>query len=377
MLTGHGTIDTAIEAIRLGAFDYVVEALPARRAGGAHPARARAAGAAAAREPARTRPDAARPRRLLRRRQPAFRRVLELVERVAPTDSTVLITGETGTGKEMVAKLHPRAQPPPAAAVRRRRLRRAAGEPAAERAVRPRARRVHRRRPRQARPVRGGRRRHDLPRRDRRGEPGHAGEAAARARHVDVPPRGRTTEIRVDVRVLAATNRDLAPMVRQGLFREDLYYRLSTITLHAAAAAGPARRTSNCSRDHFAAQLNERYGFDKRLSAAALERLRAHDWPGNVRELLHVVEAAMVVCDGCGDPAGAPAARRCARTAAPMAGATPDVRCRRCEELERSHIERVLRATDGHRGQRRRDPRDQRAQPVPEAARVPDGAPRV
>ena len=97
--------------------------------------------------------------------------------------------------------------------------------------------------------------------------------------------------------MLAATNRDLGAMVRQGLFREDLFYRLSTISLHVP----PLRERAGDVEllvQYFVGQLNERFGCRKEVGDAALEVLRRHDWPGNVRELKHVVEAALVVCDG-------------------------------------------------------------------------------
>ena len=161
---------------------------------------------------------------------------------------------------------------------------------------------------------------------------------------------GGTTEVRVDVRFLAATNRDLPAMVAQGLFREDLYYRLITIAVELPplrARAGDVERLAG----HFLARLNGRYGFQKRFGPAALDRLAAHDWPGNVRELLHAVEAAVVVCEGpeVGVEHLPPALRSpIAAAAVPSAPveALPTLR-----DLERSHIERALSACGGRRAQ--------------------------
>jgi transcriptional regulator with PAS, ATPase and Fis domain len=160
---------------------------------------------------------------------------------------------------------------------------------------------------------------------------------------------GGTAEIRVDVRVLAATNRDLPAMVKQGLFREDLFYRLSTIAVEVPALRQRREDVARLAR-HFVAVLNERYGTERRLGERALALLERHDWPGNVRELQHAVEAAMVVCDGeeilprhlpralNGAPPPAPAAEA-------VTGSLPTL-----EEVERAHVERALRAADGHRG---------------------------
>ncbi len=351
MLTGHGTIDTAIDAIRLGAFDYLSKPCPL--------------------DELEVRIERARERQALRKRanllergltppdlgsefigtSSAFMRVLELVGRVAPTDSTVLITGETGTGKEMAAKL------------------------------------VHARSPRRQRPfvvVECAALQETLLQSELFGHERGAFTGADRAKpglfevadggtvfldeigEVSLATQvkllrvldtstfrrvGSTTEIQVNVRVLAATNRDIEALVRQGLFREDLYYRLSTITMHL-----PALRDRRADIDrlaaHFTNLLNERFGFNKRIGPAALDRLRAHDWPGNVRELRHAIEAAMIVCDGPEvQPEHLPATVR--RTAAPppAAAAHAGQPLPTLAELERSHIEMVLQVTSGHRGQ--------------------------
>jgi DNA-binding NtrC family response regulator len=351
MLTGHGSIDTAIESVRAGAFDYVAKPCPL--------------------DELEVRIHRALERQALRRRasllergltppavagsfvgrSPAFRRVLELVDRVAPSDTTVLVTGETGTGKEIVAKL------------------------------------IHERSPRRGRPfvivecaaLQESLLQSELFGHERgaftgadRAKPGlfevaHGGTIfldeigevsqatqvkllrvldTSTFRHV-----GGTAEVHVDVRVLAATNRDLPALVKQGLFREDLFYRLSTISVEVPRLRdrpGDVRLLA----EHLVAVLNDRYGRRRRLGDRALEALERHDWPGNVRELQHAIEAAMVVCDGeeiqprhlpRSVDAGAPAAADGSRVAGPE-GALPTL-----EQMEREHVARALRAADGHR----------------------------
>jgi transcriptional regulator with PAS, ATPase and Fis domain len=168
---------------------------------------------------------------------------------------------------------------------------------------------------------------------------------ASTFRHV-----GGTAEIHVDVRVLAATNRDLKSMVRQGAFREDLFYRLSTITLELPPLRKRLPDVDLLAR-HFVAMLNERFGTGMRIGEAALHVLRGHSWPGNVRELQHVIEAAMVVCEGEELLPDHIAISGRASAAGPSCdgteeqGALPSL-----AELERSHIRRVLNAAGGHRG---------------------------
>jgi DNA-binding NtrC family response regulator len=156
-----------------------------------------------------------------------------------------------------------------------------------------------------------------------------------------------------DVRVLAATNRDLPAMVRQGLFREDLFYRLSTIAVVLPPLRERREDIALLAR-YLVGRLNERFGFQKRIAETTLRVLRDHDWPGNVRELSHAIEAAMVVCDGPDIlPEHLPGPLREARPkpgrdslAAGAEAALPTL-----QDLERSHIEAALKATGGHRGE--------------------------
>jgi transcriptional regulator with GAF, ATPase, and Fis domain len=109
---------------------------------------------------------------------------------------------------------------------------------------------------------------------------------------------GGTQPIRVDVRIIAATHRDLEKMVREGTFREDLYYRLRGVTIEM-----PSLRKRLEDLPELCAYLLERIAAErkepvKRISPAALERLAAHRWPGNVRELENVLRSATLFADG-------------------------------------------------------------------------------
>jgi DNA-binding NtrC family response regulator len=352
MLTGHGSLDEAVESIRIGAFDYVTKPCPLdeldmriRRALERQALRKRTSllerglippdlGSAFVGESA------------------AFREVLSLIDRVAPTDSTVLITGETGTGKEMVAKLlharSARGHRPfvvvECAALQETLLQtelfghERGAFTGADRAKSGLFEVAH-----------GG-----TIFLDEIGEVSLATQVkllrvldSSSFRHV-----GGTSEIHVDVRVLAATNRNLTDMVRQGVFREDLYYRLRTVELRLP----PLRHRGTdlvLLAHHFVRLMAERFAGDKHLSAAALDVVRQHDWPGNVRELMHVIEAAVVVSDG---PEIRPEhlsihpRRVDSLTEAPDAETTLGTPMPTLEEMERSHIERALRAAHGHRG---------------------------
>jgi two-component system NtrC family response regulator/two-component system response regulator HydG len=109
---------------------------------------------------------------------------------------------------------------------------------------------------------------------------------------------GGTQSLKVDVRIVAATNRDLAAEVKAGKFREDLYYRLNVV----AVTLPPLRRRRGdipALAAHFIEKYCEAYGKNiKGLAPGTLNALLAHDWPGNVRELENAVERAVVLCKG-------------------------------------------------------------------------------
>ncbi|MFA6110267.1 MAG: sigma-54 dependent transcriptional regulator [Candidatus Latescibacterota bacterium] len=348
MLTGHGTIDTAIEAIRLGAFDYVAKPCPLdeieiriQRALERQALRARTT----ILERGLMLPDQGSS---LVGQSPCFLELMHLIDRVAPTASTVLVTGETGSGKEVVAKLlhtrSPRARRPfvvvECAALQEDLLQselfghERGAFTGADRA-----------KPGLFEVAHGG-----TIFLDEIGEVSQATQVkllrvldTATFRHV-----GGTREIRVDVRVVAATNRDLAAMVRQHLFREDLFYRLSTIALEVPPLRH-RRADVGLLAQHFVALMNARFGSERHLGDQAMELLVRHDWPGNVRELLHTVESAMVVCEGLEIlPAHLPTALRGGMVEA-VASDLPEP-LPTLAELERAHVERVVQQTSGHRG---------------------------
>jgi len=110
----------------------------------------------------------------------------------------------------------------------------------------------------------------------------------------EVRPVGSTQAITVDARVVAATNRELEPMIRQGSFREDLFYRLNVI----AIVLPPLReRREDIPRlaEHFLARFAQRQGRGLRLSAGAMEQLLRYAWPGNVRELENAMERTAIL----------------------------------------------------------------------------------
>ena len=107
----------------------------------------------------------------------------------------------------------------------------------------------------------------------------------------EVQPIGSDKSLRVDVRVITATHRDLEAMVKTGAFRADLFYRLSVVPIEV-----PALREIREDIPLIARHLGERLQLNCRLSAAALEALQNYSWPGNVRELRNVLERAAVLC---------------------------------------------------------------------------------
>jgi len=108
-------------------------------------------------------------------------------------------------------------------------------------------------------------------------------------------PLGSVKPVKVDVRILAATNEDLEERVRQGAFREDLFYRLNVVTIRLPALRD-RREDVPLLVEHFLAEFGSEHDrADLRLSPEALRMLVRFDWPGNVRQLRNVVERAVLL----------------------------------------------------------------------------------
>lgn len=300
LMTAQASLQSAMQAVNQGAFYYLQKpfsndelvALCQRAA----EARMLKAENRALRRAIGRREDASGRRPVGKNR--AFTELLKLAETVAPTDSTVLLTGESGTGKEVIARyihaLSERADGPfvsincgalPENLLESELFGHVKGSFTG--AVRD----------KEGLLVAAGSGTFFL---DEVGEmpPSLQVKLLRALQEREVVPVGATEPISIDVRIIAATNRDLEDEVRRGAFRSDLYYRLNVISLHLP----PLReRVADIPllAEHFLKNLSERDGRRNfRLSEAALERLKHYDWPGNTRELENALERAAVLAQG-------------------------------------------------------------------------------
>ena len=347
VITAHGTIDTALAAMKLGAYDYLrkpchlqeleitLQRAYERRRLGEDNARLKEGLRGATHGPDLV--GSGEPFEILRRR----------VARVAASDSTVLVCGETGTGKELIARsihrLSPRRDEPfvvvDCAALHENLLQ---SELFGHE---------------QGAFTGATRRKHGLFEAanggtvflDEIGDVSPAVQASllrvlepSSFRHL-----GGTQEIHVDVRLIAATNRALDRLMDEGKFRRDLFFRLNAMRIDLPPLR-ERRGDIPALVEHFVAGHNARHGARKRFSPAALGVLERYPWPGNVRQLRHAVELSLVMADSdLTEPADLPAEVRQAvedPAAAPADAATISL-----ADLERRHIARVLAEVRGHR----------------------------
>jgi DNA-binding NtrC family response regulator len=296
MVTAYGTVEGAVQAMRLGAFDYIQKPfnleeleLKAQRA--------------------------FEHRRLISRLQefdrrelvgrfdniigesPAMRRIFDVVGKVAPSNATVLILGETGTGKELIAEaIHRNSQRKDGAFVKINCA--ALPENLLESELFGHERGAF-----------TGADRQRIGRFELANEgtlfldeigtmsPGTQAKVLRVLQEREFERLGGTRTIKSDVRVIAATNRDLEEAIRTGGFREDLYYRLNVVTIQM-----PPLRDRKEDIVPLATHFRQRFSDDLKkpvrgFSPASLRLLTRHNWPGNIRELENTIERAVLMAD--------------------------------------------------------------------------------
>jgi len=297
MMSAYGSEDLAIEAMKLGAYDYVAKPfqpseiiLTLRKA--RERERLRRANQQLQRDVERAVGD-----RPIVAASAVMIELLELVERTAAYKTTALLTGESGTGKEVLARA------------------------------------IHSQSPRRSEPfvaVNCGAIPEPLLESELFGHAKGAFTGANRARRglfaeadggtlfldeiaelpqtlqvkllrvlqeEEVQPVGESKPVEIDVRLIAATSRDLETMLDEGSFREDLFYRLNVMRLEIPALR-ERREDISLLCDHFLAHYRESLGKPVRsIADDALDRMIHYDWPGNVRELQNVIERAVILAD--------------------------------------------------------------------------------
>jgi DNA-binding NtrC family response regulator len=287
-MTAQGTVSDAVEALRIGAADVLGKPFHVS-------ALEQALSRLLASPPPRSGRGRPTPGVAVIGEHPAMRLVLDRVEQIADTDASVLIRGETGTGKEVVARLihgasHRRAGPFVAVNVS------TIPEPLAESEL--------------FGHVRGAFTGADKARTGRfvaaDGGTLFLDEIGEMPRGVqvkllralqerEVTPVGASEAIAVDVRVVAATHRDLEGMIEEGSFREDLFYRLDVVPIEIPPLR-ERRQDIPALAEHFREDVNAREGrVVPGFALDVVQRLVAYDWPGNVRELENLVERLVVV----------------------------------------------------------------------------------
>ncbi|MBP6826044.1 MAG: sigma-54-dependent Fis family transcriptional regulator [Saprospiraceae bacterium] len=296
MVSGHGTIDTAVEAVKKGAFDFISKPPDLNRM-------------LITVRNALERADLVNTTQILRKQVKSSKgvnmigesapilEIKRMLERVAPTESRVLITGQNGTGKELVARwIHEksnRADGPivevncaaiPAELIESELFGHKKGSFTGAIADRP----------GKFEQANGG-----TLFLDEIGDMSLDAQAKVlRALQESKIVRvGDSKEIKVDVRVLAATNKDLREEISAGRFREDLYHRLAVIVVKVPSL-NERRDDIPLLIEHFNRRIADDYGHaPKTFTPDAIKSLQDYNWTGNIRELANVIERLFILCD--------------------------------------------------------------------------------
>lgn len=299
MISGHGTIETAVEAIKKGAFDFIEKPLDLNRL------LVTTRNALAHKDLSKTIGEKTEEIKNLRKKvekqhrmigeSPAILRVREIIDKVAPTEARVLITGENGTGKEVVARLlhaqSNRAQAPlvevncaaiPSELIESELFGHMKGSFTG--AVKDRAGKFEQ--------ADGG-----TLFLDEIGDmsPDAQTKVLRALQESEITRVGSDKSVKVNVRVIAATNKDLKHEIERGTFREDLYHRLNVIPIHVPKLED-RREDIPLLVEYFAELICTEQGWKtKAFDAAAIRALQQRSWPGNIRELRNVVERLIIL----------------------------------------------------------------------------------
>jgi DNA-binding NtrC family response regulator len=294
MISGHGNIDTAVESIKKGAFDYIEKPLDLNRL-------------LITIRNAMDKSSLVTETRILKKKvnkkyeiigeSKAISEVVEMADRVAPTDARVLITGSNGTGKELVARrIHDQSNRAPGPFIEVN----CAAIPselieselfghekgAFTSAVKQRKGKFEQ--------ANGG-----TLFLDEIGDMSLSAQAKVlRALQENIVTRvGGDKQIKVDVRVVAATNKNLSNEIAENRFREDLYHRLSVILIHVPSLNDRLEDIPLLA-SHFIKQICGEYGMpEKEITEDAISELQKINWTGNIREFRNVIERLIILCD--------------------------------------------------------------------------------
>jgi DNA-binding NtrC family response regulator len=294
MISGHGNIDTAVESIKKGAYDFIEKPLDLNRL-------------LITIRNAMDKSTLVNETKILKKKvskkyeiignSPAIKKVIEMADRVAPTDARVLITGANGTGKELVARrIHDqssRSSGPfvevncaaiPSELIESELFGHEKGSFTS--AVKQRIGKFEQ--------ANGG-----TLFLDEIGDMSLSAQAKVlRALQENVISRvGGDKHIKVDVRVVAATNKNISEEIEKGRFREDLYHRLSVILIHVPSL-NERLEDIPLLASHFVSLICTEYGMpEKNITDDAIEELRKINWTGNIREFRNVIERLIILCD--------------------------------------------------------------------------------
>lgn len=347
IMTGQGSIQSAVDAMKAGAFDYILKPFRLQKV---RPVLDRAL------EVRRLKLENVRLRQVVERltfesprfqivgETPAMKKVLQMIEKVAPTDATVLVRGESGTGKELVARAIHRNSPrrdKPLVTVNCAALQEQLLESELFGHEKGSFTGADRAKPGLFEIAEGGTLFIDEV---AEMSPAMQAKFLRVLENGDFRRVGGTTDRHANVRVIAATNKPLEEEQKAGRFREDLYYRLNVVTISLPPLC-ERRADLPLLIDHL---LTSRQIGARRFSVdpAAVEVLMNYHWPGNVRELANVLERAQILADGQQITVDdLPDTLTKAVPITPPTSSSPDA----LDAVERRHVAEVLAKYDGNK----------------------------